>query len=64
MPAVSLQNLTKQFHGQPPALRGSYYYSQRPYQMAAAVTAIVPILIVFFVAQRHFVRGIQLTGLK
>jgi len=42
----------------------SYYYSNWPYQMAAAVTAIVPILIVFFVAQRYFVRGIQLTGLK
>jgi multiple sugar transport system permease protein len=42
----------------------SCYYSNRPYQMAAAVTAIVPILIVFFLAQRYFVRGIQLTGLK
>lgn len=42
----------------------SYYYSNWPYQMAAAVTAIVPILIVFFLAQRYFVRGIQLTGLK
>jgi multiple sugar transport system permease protein len=42
----------------------SYYYSNWPYQMAAAVTAIVPILMVFFLAQRYFVRGIQLTGLK
>jgi multiple sugar transport system permease protein len=42
----------------------SYYYSNWPYQMASAVTAIVPILIVFFVAQRYFIRGIQLTGLK
>jgi multiple sugar transport system permease protein len=42
----------------------SYYYSNWPYQMAAAVTAIVPIFVVFFVAQRYFVRGIQLTGLK
>ncbi len=42
----------------------SYYYSNWPYQMASAVTAIVPILVVFFVAQRYFVRGIQLTGLK
>jgi multiple sugar transport system permease protein len=42
----------------------SYYYSNWPYQMAAAVTAIVPILVVFFLAQRYFVRGIQLTGLK
>ncbi len=42
----------------------SYYYTNWPYQMASAVTAIVPILVVFFVAQRYFVRGIQLTGLK
>jgi ABC-type glycerol-3-phosphate transport system permease component len=42
----------------------SYFYANWPYQMASAVTAIVPILIVFFAAQRYFVRGIQLTGLK
>lgn len=42
----------------------SYYYSNWPYQMAAAVTALVPIFVIFFAAQRFFVRGIQLTGLK
>jgi multiple sugar transport system permease protein len=42
----------------------SFYYSNWPYQMAAAVTAIAPILAIFFLAQRYFVRGIQLTGLK
>jgi multiple sugar transport system permease protein len=42
----------------------SFYYSNWPYQMAAAVTALVPIVVVFFLAQRYFVRGIQLTGLK
>jgi ABC-type glycerol-3-phosphate transport system permease component len=41
----------------------SYYYSGWPYQMAAAVTAMVPIRAVSFLAQRYFVRGIQLTGL-
>lgn len=40
------------------------YYANWPYQMAAAVTATVPLLVVFFLAQRYFVRGIQLTGLK
>ncbi len=40
------------------------YYTNWPYQMAAAVTAVVPLVIVFFVAQRYFIRGIQLTGLK
>jgi multiple sugar transport system permease protein len=42
----------------------SFYYANWPYQMAAAVTAIAPILGIFFLAQRYFVRGIQLTGLK
>jgi multiple sugar transport system permease protein len=35
-----------------------------PYQMAAAVTAIVPIIILFAFTQRFFVRGIQMTGFK
>lgn len=42
----------------------SLYSTNWPYQMAAAVTAIAPILLVFALAQRTFVRGIQLTGLK
>jgi multiple sugar transport system permease protein len=40
------------------------YYANWPYQMAAAVTALVPVLVVFLVTQRHFTRGIQLTGLR
>jgi multiple sugar transport system permease protein len=40
------------------------FISNWPYQMAAAVTAVVPILILFFFTQRYFVRGIQLAGLK
>lgn len=44
------------FHG--------FYYANWPYQMAAAVVALLPLLIIFFLAQRYFVRGIQLTGLK
>jgi multiple sugar transport system permease protein len=40
------------------------YYTNWPYQMAAAVTAVVPLVALFFLAQRYFVRGIQLTGLK
>lgn len=35
-----------------------------PYQMAAAVAAVVPIAIMFFFTQRYFVQGIQMTGLK
>jgi multiple sugar transport system permease protein len=40
------------------------YYANWPFQMAAAVTALVPVLAVFLLAQRHFTRGIQLTGLR
>ena len=40
------------------------YYSNWPYQMAAAVAAVIPLIVLFFVAQRYFIRGIQLTGLK
>ena len=41
-----------------------FFYANWPYQMAAAVTALVPVLLVFALAQRYFVRGIQLTGLR
>lgn len=40
------------------------YYANWPYQMAAAVTALVPVLVVFLLTQRYFTRGIQLTGLR
>jgi len=44
------------FHG--------FYYSHWPYQMAAAVAAVLPLLLVFLAAQRYFIRGIQLSGFK
>ena len=31
--------------------------------MAASTVAIAPVIVLFFIAQRHFVRGIVLTGL-
>ncbi len=40
------------------------YYANFPYQMAAAVVAVLPILLLFAFTQRYFIRGIQLTGLK
>lgn len=40
------------------------YYANWPYQMAAAVTALAPVLIAFLVAQQFFTRGIQLTGIR
>ncbi len=38
------------------------YHANWPYQMAAAVTATVPLLLLYLVAQRYFVRGIEMTG--
>jgi len=35
-----------------------------PYQMATAMVAVVPILILFLFTQRYFVQGIQMTGFK
>lgn len=40
------------------------YYANWPYQMAAAVTALVPVMCVFLLTQRYFTKGIQLTGLR
>src|SRR5207249_66955 len=42
------------FHG--------FYGTNWPYQMAAAVTVVVPLAIVFFVAQKYFIKGIQVIG--
>jgi multiple sugar transport system permease protein len=40
-------------------------YNPRPFiQMAGTLIATVPVVLVFFVGQRWFVRGIQLTGFK
>jgi multiple sugar transport system permease protein len=32
--------------------------------MAAAVVVMLPLVFVFFLAQRYFVRGITMTGMK
>jgi len=40
------------------------YYTNWPYQMAAAVAGVLPLLMLFLVAQRAFARGIQLSGLR
>ncbi|HNT89560.1 MAG TPA: carbohydrate ABC transporter permease, partial [Candidatus Hydrogenedentes bacterium] len=34
------------------------------YIMAASIVAIIPIVIIFFMAQKYFVEGIALTGTK
>jgi multiple sugar transport system permease protein len=45
------------------ALRGEYA-SEWTVMMAAATASVIPILAVYVVAQKHFIQGITLTGLK
>ncbi len=40
------------------------YISQWDLLMAGSVTAVLPILVVFFFAQKYFIKGITLSGLK
>ena len=40
------------------------YATDWPHQMAAAVVVMLPVIIVFIFAQKYFVKGITLTGLK
>lgn len=40
------------------------YETDWPHQMAAAVLVMLPIVVVFLLTQRYFVKGITLTGLK
>jgi len=40
------------------------YTADWPHQMAAAVIVMIPIVLVFLAAQKYFVKGITLTGLK
>lgn len=42
----------------------SLYSTDWPHQMAAAVVVMCPIIIIFILAQKYFVRGITMTGLK
>ena len=42
----------------------SYFGTDRLALMAGTVISLVPILIIFFAAQRYFVQGMTLTGLK
>ncbi len=46
------------------AMFHSLHSANWPYQMATAVVVMLPIVLVFFLAQRYFIRGITLTGLK
>ena len=43
---------------------GQYVEQQHTLQMAVALISVTPIIVIFFFAQRHFIRGITLTGIK
>jgi ABC-type glycerol-3-phosphate transport system permease component len=40
------------------------YVGRWPLLMAGALVSVIPMIVLFIVAQRHFVRGIALTGIK
>jgi len=40
------------------------YSTDWPHQMAAAVVVMLPVIIVFLLTQKHFIRGITMTGMK
>lgn len=44
------------------AMFQSLYSRNWPFQMAAAVTVMIPVIVLFAVAQRQFMRGIALSG--
>jgi multiple sugar transport system permease protein len=44
--------------------RGAYGNLYYHYMMAVAVLTVIPIIIIFFIAQRFLVRGIVMTGIK
>jgi multiple sugar transport system permease protein len=46
------------------AMFHSLHSTKWPYQMAAAVVVMLPIIVIFAFTQRYFIRGITLTGLK
>jgi ABC-type glycerol-3-phosphate transport system permease component len=46
------------------ALFQTQYSGQWPLMMAASLISVAPIIIVFFLAQKHFISGISMSGLK
>lgn len=45
-------------------LANNMYFSAWPETMAAGTILVLPLVVVFFIAQRAFVRGVAMTGLK
>lgn len=45
-------------------LANNMYFSAWPQTMAAGTILVLPLVVVFFIAQRAFVRGVAMTGMK
>lgn len=63
-PLIFLNSLAKLTLPVMLALYHGQYFTQTNLLMGAATLTIIPIIIVFLVGQKYFVRGIALTGLK
>lgn len=63
-PLLYLSSLDKYTVAVGLAFFSGQYTSEPQLQMAASVVFTIPIIILFFIAQRAFVEGIQMTGLK
>ncbi len=63
-PLVYLQQVDKYTVALGPRLFEGYMRSNMQDLMAAALMAVLPVIAIFFVAQRHFIQGIVITGVK
>lgn len=61
-PLIYLNSLEKMTLALGLALIKTQFHMVQHYMMAASVMSVIPILIIFFVAQKYFVQGIALTG--
>lgn len=63
-PLIFINSLEKQTLPMGLALFQTEFYTSVALTMAAATIVTAPVLIIYFFAQRYFIRGITLTGLK
>lgn len=61
-PLIYLNSLDKMTLALGLALIRTQFHMVQHYMMAASVMSVLPILVIFFVAQKYFVQGIALTG--
>ncbi len=63
-PLVYLQQVNKYTVALGLRLFEGYMRSNMQDMMAAALMAVLPVIVIFFIAQRHFIQGIVITGVK